>query len=98
MTTTPLRLFACAASALLLSLSATSAQAPPPPAQPAAPDAAALERKVEALMAGHVKANDFSGTILLAKDGKPLVAKGYGYANLEWQIPNTPTRSSASAR
>jgi CubicO group peptidase (beta-lactamase class C family) len=88
MTLTPLRLFACAASALLLSLSATSAQAPPP-AQPAAPDAAALERNVEALMAGHVKTNDFSGTILLAKDGKPLVAKGYGYANLEWQIPNT---------
>ena len=40
--------------------------------------------------AGHVKVNDFSGTILLAKDGKPLVAKGYGFANLEWQIPNTP--------
>ena len=29
-------------------------------------------------------------SVLLARDGKPLVAKGYGYANLEWQIPNTP--------
>ncbi len=35
--------------------------------------------------------NDFSGTILLARDGKPLVMKGYGFANREWQIPNTAT-------
>lgn len=66
-----------------------SAQAPPPPpAQPAALEAAALANKVDELMDGHVKTNDFSGTVLLAKDGNPLVAKGYGHANLEWQIPN----------
>jgi CubicO group peptidase (beta-lactamase class C family) len=28
--------------------------------------------------------------VLIAEDGKPLLAKGYGYANIEWQIPNTP--------
>jgi CubicO group peptidase (beta-lactamase class C family) len=37
-----------------------------------------------------VAVNDFSGSILLASKGQPLVAKGYGYANREWQIANTP--------
>src|SRR5712675_751661 len=33
----------------------------------------------------------FMGTVLLAQDGKILLDKGYGFANLEWDIPNTPT-------
>ena len=41
-------------------------------------------------MQGHVKTNGFSGSILLAREGKPLVSKGYGLANIEWEIPNTP--------
>jgi len=60
------------------------------PAQPAPLDAAALQQKVDELLTAHVKVNDFSGSVLLASQGKPLVAKGYGYANREWQIPNTP--------
>lgn len=35
--------------------------------------------------------NRFMGAVLVAKDGKPLLDKGYGYANLEWQIPDSPT-------
>jgi CubicO group peptidase (beta-lactamase class C family) len=61
-----------------------------PRAQPAPLDRAALEKKVDELLNAHVKTNSFSGTMLIAKDGTPLVAKGYGYANIEWQIPNTP--------
>jgi CubicO group peptidase (beta-lactamase class C family) len=30
-----------------------------------------------------------SGTILVAVDGKIIFKKAYGYANLEWKIPNT---------
>ena len=94
MRTTRLRLLSGAA-ALLFSFTLLHGQSPapppaPPPAKPAVLDRAALERKVDELMAGHVAANDFSGTILLARDGKPLVVKGLGYANIEWQIPNTP--------
>ncbi len=59
------------------------------PARPAALDAASLERKVEELLSAHAKVNNFSGTILIARDGKPLLVKGYGFANIEWQIPNT---------
>lgn len=85
--------------ALLVSVSTVVAQAPATPeaqapattpAAPAALDPAALQQKVDALMQEHVKTGGFTGTILLAAEGKPLVARGYGYANLEWQVPNTP--------
>jgi CubicO group peptidase (beta-lactamase class C family) len=33
----------------------------------------------------------FMGTVLVAQEGKVLLDKGYGFANLEWEIPNTPT-------
>ena len=59
-------------------------------AAPAPPDAATIDRKVDELLNAHVKVNGFSGTVLLASEGKPLVAKGYGFANIEWQIPNSP--------
>ena len=59
-------------------------------AQPAALDAATLERKVDELFKGHAAVSGFSGSVLLASQGKPLVSKGYGYANAEWQVPNTP--------
>jgi CubicO group peptidase (beta-lactamase class C family) len=58
--------------------------------QTAPPDAATLAKKVDEYMTAHVKVNDFSGTVLLAKEGTPLFVKGYGYANREWQIPNGP--------
>jgi CubicO group peptidase (beta-lactamase class C family) len=31
----------------------------------------------------------FSGTVLLAHDGKPVFFKSYGMANKEWSVPNT---------
>jgi len=32
----------------------------------------------------------FSGTVLVAANGKVLFKKGYGMANIEWNIPNEP--------
>src|SRR5271156_194629 len=32
----------------------------------------------------------FMGTALVARDGHVLFSKGYGFANLEWNIANTP--------
>ncbi len=81
---------AALAAALLAAPVGAQVAAPAPPARPAALDAAALEQKIDELLRAHVKVNDFSGTILLARSGKPLVATGYGFANIEWQIPNTP--------
>ncbi len=36
------------------------------------------------------KAERFSGVILVARDGKVLVSKGYGMADVENDVPNTP--------
>jgi CubicO group peptidase (beta-lactamase class C family) len=32
----------------------------------------------------------FMGTMLAARDGKIVFSKGYGFADLEWKIPNSP--------
>lgn len=60
------------------------------PSEPAPIDAATLERKVDELFNGHAAVSGFSGSMMLASHGKPLVSKGYGYANAEWHVPNTP--------
>ena len=36
------------------------------------------------------RAERFSGAILVARDGKVLVSKGYGMADIENEVPNTP--------
>ena len=64
--------------------------APVAPASPAPLDPSALQAKVDEYMKAQVQTNGFTGSILLASKGTPLVSKGYGFANIEWQIPNTP--------
>ena len=59
------------------------AQAPPP-------DPGALASKVEEYMDARVKRDHFSGSVLIARDGKVLFSRGYGMANLEHDVPNTP--------
>lgn len=49
-----------------------------------------LTSKVDEYMDARVKHDRFSGTILIARDGKPLVRQGYGMANLEHDVPNRP--------
>jgi CubicO group peptidase (beta-lactamase class C family) len=34
------------------------------------------------------KAKDFNGTVLVARGGRILYVHGFGFANLEWRIPN----------
>jgi CubicO group peptidase (beta-lactamase class C family) len=89
-------LFAAALSAIVVGAASLHfhEQSPPPAAvagRPAPLDRASIEQRVDALLNAHVTVNRFSGAVLLASQGKPLVAKGYGYANVEWQIPNTTT-------
>ena len=43
-----------------------------------------------AYMAATAKDNAFMGTVLVAKDGKVLFSNGYGFANAEHNVPNTP--------
>lgn len=47
-----------------------------------------LEAFVDGIMAAHLKYKPLAGaTVAVVKDGAPILIKGYGYANLEKQIP-----------
>ena len=60
-------------------------------AQPTAtPDLSQVIPKLNEYMDAAQKIDRFSGTVLVARDGKPIFSKGYGMANQEWDIPNTP--------
>lgn len=61
-----------------------------PSAQSAAPATSEFRTRVEEYMNAAVSVNGFSGAILVAKDGEPVVSKGYGMANVELAVPNTP--------
>jgi CubicO group peptidase (beta-lactamase class C family) len=41
-------------------------------------------------MEAAVPVEHFMGSILVARDGKPIVSKSYGMANIEHDVPNTP--------
>lgn len=45
---------------------------------------------VDAFMHSAIEKSHFTGTILIARDGKVLVSKGYGMANAEYEAPNSP--------
>jgi CubicO group peptidase (beta-lactamase class C family) len=46
--------------------------------------------RADALMKGLVARDKFSGSVLVSRNGKVLFEKGYGLANREWNIPNSP--------
>ena len=70
------------------------AQAPTAPAvvtpRPTLASAADLPAKVDAYMQAQARVSRFNGVVVVARDGTPIVSKGYGWANAEWEIPNTP--------
>ncbi|MFT3781231.1 MAG: serine hydrolase [Nibricoccus sp.] len=47
--------------------------------------------RMEDYIDSYVKRGQFMGTVLVARGDEVLLNKGYGFANLEWQVPNTPT-------
>jgi len=73
----------------LLLAPAARAQVSTPP-RPAVPPDATVVSRVDEFMNAEVKVNGFTGAVLLARKGVPVVAKGLAMANIEWQIPNTP--------
>ena len=46
--------------------------------------------KIDALMKLCVEYGQFNGSVLVAEHGKVIFKKGYGFANMEWNIPNAP--------
>ena len=49
-----------------------------------------LASQVNSLFSGLVAQDQFSGSVLIAKDGQILLAKGYGMANWQTRMPDTP--------
>jgi len=52
-----------------------------------AQDVARMEQVVQSYVANQ----SFMGSVLVARGSQVLLSKGYGSANLEWNIPNSPT-------
>ena len=48
-------------------------------------------KQMDDVVQSYVKNQEFMGAVLVARDQELLLNKGYGFANLEWQIPSTPT-------
>lgn len=66
----------------LLFASSLSAQNDAPPSP--------LTAKVDEYMNAAMRVDGFSGSILVARGGQPIVSRGYGMANVEHAVPNTP--------
>jgi CubicO group peptidase (beta-lactamase class C family) len=47
--------------------------------------------RMEQVVQSYVSNRSFMGTVLAARGNEVLLSKGYGFANLEWNIPNSPT-------
>src|SRR5437764_6860860 len=47
--------------------------------------------RMEQVIQSYVDGKKFMGTVLVAQNGKILLDKGYGSANLEWNIPDSPS-------
>ena len=54
----------------------------------ATPAAAQDVSRMDTVVRADADRGEFMGAVLVAKDGKVVLDRGYGSANLEWQIPN----------
>jgi len=57
----------------------------------AEPSARQITARIDEYMKAAVDVERFTGSILVALDGEAIVSKGYGMANVELDVPNTPT-------
>jgi len=47
--------------------------------------------RMDQVIQSYVTNKQFMGSVLVAHDGKVVLSKGYGFANLEWNVPNSPS-------
>jgi CubicO group peptidase (beta-lactamase class C family) len=53
--------------------------------------AQAPAERMQQVVQPYADAQMFMGNVLVAKNGKVIFSKSYGMADLEWNIPNSPT-------
>jgi CubicO group peptidase (beta-lactamase class C family) len=56
------------------------------------PAASAVERgaEIDRLFGAYQALGQLNGSVLVAQEGRVVLARGYGLANMEWSIPNAP--------
>ena len=85
----------CAFAAMLIS-SATGLRGTPRPTVADANQASAASQtspdltRMEEVVQSYLSAKEFMGCVLVVRGNNVLLNKGYGFANLEWNIPNSP--------
>lgn len=47
-------------------------------------------KQIDQLLKKYVEYGLFNGSALVSENGKPIFQKGFGMANMEWDIPNAP--------
>jgi CubicO group peptidase (beta-lactamase class C family) len=47
--------------------------------------------RLDEIVQSYVQNRTFMGSVLVARGAEVLLSKGYGAANLEWDVPNTPS-------
>jgi CubicO group peptidase (beta-lactamase class C family) len=77
-------------AASLAAIPAIAQSVAPAPPSARAPSLAQLRARADAYLRASVQHDQFSGTVLIARDGVPIVRAGYGMANYELGVPNTP--------
>ncbi|HLL74393.1 MAG TPA: serine hydrolase [Pyrinomonadaceae bacterium] len=92
---TPALLFACLLVSNPAQARARQTQQQPQPTQPQTqqpqqPQAQDLSAKMDEYLNAAVKAEGFSGSVLVARRGQPVFARGYGMADYEGRVANTP--------
>jgi CubicO group peptidase (beta-lactamase class C family) len=50
-----------------------------------------LADRMQKVVQPYADAQMFMGSVLATKDGKVIFSKSYGMADLEWNVPNSPT-------
>ena len=53
-------------------------------------DAQDKSSAIDVLLTGYWAAHALNGAALVSDHGKVILEKGYGYADFEWKVPNTP--------
>ncbi|MFB3146620.1 MAG: serine hydrolase domain-containing protein, partial [Nitrospirales bacterium] len=56
----------------------------------AAQDASRIANKIDKILTAYHKYGMFQGAVLVTMNGEVIYRKAFGFANMEWQIPNTP--------
>jgi CubicO group peptidase (beta-lactamase class C family) len=49
-----------------------------------------VAEEIDALVSRYHELGQFSGAVLVAQGGEVIFQKGFGYADMEWSIPNAP--------